>query len=407
MTKDQAAVKTGFGGLFAQYRKQRKLSMQKLATAADISAAYVCRLESGDRHPSRDLVLRLADILLPYGTQSEKDELLVIAGYAPINHRNFMGRQDVVAIYEQQVSESPEDFKAFIGLVISQVRVANYTRAKELIQTGMEHFDDMVQLQALMAVMELSKKNYAQAILFQQEAIRYFLMDKQPERLHLSHADLLLGLGVMYFEQGNELAYQVQIALNQKKQTNNSDLTAQSLRLLEQAEQQFQKALDLQAGDIYVVDELARVNFTIAYLKVGAAAQPYWEKCIASFEEMLFSADKQSLGYHALLQSNAFLALAYSKAGQFSQARFMLSTIESCLPHFWLAHYMKACYFCLLYLDNQQEALLHQAMDSLKKAAAVPDEQNQTLFEAPLDTDLAPVRDFFKDDFQSLLQGVA
>ena len=61
--------------------------------------------------------------LLPDGSQVARDELLVAAGHAPVNFRNFMGRQDVISIYEDMLAKNPGDFKAFIFLQYFWVQI--------------------------------------------------------------------------------------------------------------------------------------------------------------------------------------------------------------------------------------------------------------------------------------------
>jgi len=392
-------------------RKQRKLSMQKLAEAVGVSAAYICRLEAGERHPSRELLVKLSQVLMPYpGTHKDKDELLIAAGFAPSNYRNFMGRQDVLSLYEQAVAENPDDFKAYIALVISHIRVTHYERAEELIQSGMQHFDDMVQLQALMAALELARQDFDRAIQFQSEAIHHFqLAEAQNTQLRL--ADLLLSLGVMHFEKGHQQAYDAQVALSRKEIQAATQVTQQALQSLAAAKKAFTQALAAEPEDIYILDELARVNFTVAYLLEPEQAASHWLASIEAFEKSVCSPDKEALGYDALLQSTAFLALAYSKASQFQQAWFTINVVESCLPNYWLIHYIKACYFGLRFqhemggkrLSQPGKLLLQSSLKALTKAVQISEDKPKTLIEAKLEPDLRAVRQHCRVEFESLL----
>ncbi len=63
------------------WRNRRQLSQLDLAGEAEISARHLSFLETGRATPSRDMVLRLADVLdVPV---RERNVLLVSAGYAP------------------------------------------------------------------------------------------------------------------------------------------------------------------------------------------------------------------------------------------------------------------------------------------------------------------------------------
>lgn len=401
------------GRLLAELRQSRGYSMQKLAKATNISAAYICRIEAGERHPSRELLQTIADILIPETNQSQKDELLVAAGFAPVNYKNFMGREDVLAIYQKALAHNPDDFKSFIAFVLTLIRSRLHEQARIQINEGMQRFDDMVQLQVLMAALELSKGNYQQAIVFQQEALRYFSLEDNQAQTQLRRVDLYLSLGVMYFEQGHQLAYQSVLVLNKGQQADAEHLKQQALESLNQAAQTFVKGLDDEPEDVYVLDELARVHFTIAYLLPSEQAEPHWSACIKAFEQTLGSADKHSLGYHSLLQSTAFLALAYSKYARFEQAWFSLNLVEACLPNYWLIHYVKACYFGLKIQKQYQglktkasQALFDDCLKSLKKAISISDQDNRALEEALIDPDLEAVRRYSAEAFQSITQKV-
>lgn len=408
--KPQRDDKSRLGVLLSELRGKRKLSMQKLAQATGISAAYICRIESGERHPSRELLQNLADVLLPESSQVEKDELLIAAGFAPVNFRNFMGRQDVLSIYQKALSENPQDFRSYISLVLSLIRSNQHEQARKQINEGMQQFDDMVQLQALMAALELSKQNFDQAVRFQQEALRYYELETDRHRFNLKLQDLLLGLGVMHFELGHTLAYRRSAAQESGDIHETERLGTEAMKALTEAGDVFKRALDVEPTDVYILDELARVYFTMAYIQSESQADTYWRSSIDAFERAICSPDKQSLGYHSLLQSTAFLALAYSKCGLFDKAWFTISIVEACLPNFWLIHYIKACYFGLKIQKEFQgqksqasEPLFQNSLVALEKAMSINDNQNHAREEAMLDPDLMPLRREYSVEFQTLI----
>src|SRR3954468_11306579 len=70
------------GDLLREWRERRRLSQLALALDADVSARHVSFLETGRAHPSREMVLRLAEQLeVPL---RERNTLLLAAGYAPL-----------------------------------------------------------------------------------------------------------------------------------------------------------------------------------------------------------------------------------------------------------------------------------------------------------------------------------
>lgn len=78
----RATERNPFGNLLRYWRGARKLSQLALALEAHVSIRHVSFVENGRSAPSREMVLRLADVLeVPL---RERNTLLVAAGYAPI-----------------------------------------------------------------------------------------------------------------------------------------------------------------------------------------------------------------------------------------------------------------------------------------------------------------------------------
>jgi transcriptional regulator with XRE-family HTH domain len=70
------------GDLLREWRQRRRVSQLELALDADISAKHVSFVESGRAHPSRDMILRLAEHLqVPL---RERNTLLNAAGFAAV-----------------------------------------------------------------------------------------------------------------------------------------------------------------------------------------------------------------------------------------------------------------------------------------------------------------------------------
>ncbi len=70
------------GALIRDWRQLRRLSQLDLALDADISQKHLSFIESGRSHPSREMVLLLAETLLV--PLRERNALLLAAGFAPV-----------------------------------------------------------------------------------------------------------------------------------------------------------------------------------------------------------------------------------------------------------------------------------------------------------------------------------
>lgn len=70
------------GQLIREWRQRRRLSQLDCAVEADISSKHLSFLETGRSQPSRDMLLRIADLLdVPL---RERNAMLVAAGFAPM-----------------------------------------------------------------------------------------------------------------------------------------------------------------------------------------------------------------------------------------------------------------------------------------------------------------------------------
>jgi transcriptional regulator with XRE-family HTH domain len=77
-----AGLQHHFRRLLRQAREAAGLSREALAQRVELDASYIYRIETGDRRPSRESTLLLAEAL---GVEGEKvSEWLLAAGYAPL-----------------------------------------------------------------------------------------------------------------------------------------------------------------------------------------------------------------------------------------------------------------------------------------------------------------------------------
>lgn len=76
------------GDQLREWRQRRRLSQLECACEADISSKHLSFLETGRSQPSREMLLRLAELLdVPL---RERNAMLIAAGYAPVfGHRSL------------------------------------------------------------------------------------------------------------------------------------------------------------------------------------------------------------------------------------------------------------------------------------------------------------------------------
>src|ERR1044071_1579267 len=70
------------GALLREWRQRRNLSQLELALRSAISARHLSFIETGRAHPSREMILHLAERLdVPL---RDRNRLLLAAGFAPV-----------------------------------------------------------------------------------------------------------------------------------------------------------------------------------------------------------------------------------------------------------------------------------------------------------------------------------
>ena len=75
------ALPLTFGQQLCKVRNEAGMSSYRLAVASGFDHSHISRLQSGERNPSREAVLRIAEVMRC--TPLERDRLLVLAGHMP------------------------------------------------------------------------------------------------------------------------------------------------------------------------------------------------------------------------------------------------------------------------------------------------------------------------------------
>ncbi|MBF2054150.1 MAG: tetratricopeptide repeat protein [Candidatus Sericytochromatia bacterium] len=370
------------------------MNMDQLAQAVGVSKSFISLLESGGRQPSREVVQKLAAALSHDEPAALRDELLILAGFAPVNIRAVSAYQDALQTYTQSLLQDPDNFRLYTRVVMALIKAERYEQARERIQEGLQRFQHSVQLQFLLAQLELSKGNYAAAILNQETAIRQF--EHQSDTLTLQRADLVFNLGAIYFMQGYHFLGQA------ARSPEVESAKSQGLKAFETARGYFEEALKASPDDVYMMDEYARLLFNRAYLLQQPVA---WELTIQMYRKVLTCSNKHELGPQPLRESAAFLAHAYTQSGALDEAELTLGLMTSFYPDYWLLHYLNACLQVRCFERSGETRLLDQALQALDQALQ-HDTQGQARSEAEHDPDLAVLRQQRQSAFAKVLKKV-
>ncbi len=374
-----------FGEKLQFLRKAQGLTQIDLSRLSQLSKSYVSFLETGIRHPSREVVLRLAEVLGADTVPEVREELLLLAGFTVENPAALKTSQNAGG------KSLRKDFYSFLQYTLQLIRQGSYERAQQNIEQGFQKFQKPAQMQTLLAHLELAQNHFEQAILLQKTALQHAHLSSGEQERGLTEVDLRLNLGVMFFLWGDQANFaeppQIQAAYQRYVQ----------------ALQEFERGLAQEPQHLYLLDEVGRVHFNLAEVSPPEEALRHWQGCIQRFRSVLSHPAKQQLSADILSESAAFLALAYSKTQQFEMAGLVLDILSLNGPDNWLLHYIQACYHSLSYHLGQDPYHLERGLLSLKQAvqldpaARVQAKRDQT-------KDLAPLAQVCAQEFEEVLQ---
>jgi transcriptional regulator with XRE-family HTH domain len=105
------------GPMVQHWRKSRHLSQLDLAIRAEISARHLCFVETGKSNPSREMVLKLADVLdVPL---RERNEMLLAAGFAPMYSESKLDAP-ALAVVQRAVDAIMKQQEPFPAVVMNR-----------------------------------------------------------------------------------------------------------------------------------------------------------------------------------------------------------------------------------------------------------------------------------------------
>ncbi|WP_261302549.1 helix-turn-helix transcriptional regulator [Paenibacillus andongensis] len=99
-----------FGIRIRHLRQQNNFSLRELGERSGVSYSFINSIENNRFNPSRETVIALADAL----TSSEKDDLLLLAGFAPTEEvalEGPFGPSSSAEVDDPEVSLFFKDFK--------------------------------------------------------------------------------------------------------------------------------------------------------------------------------------------------------------------------------------------------------------------------------------------------------
>lgn len=108
---------SSIGPLLSEYRKRSRLSQLDLSLLADVSCRHISFIETGRTKPSREMILKLADVMdLPH---KESNLLLHTGGYAPAYSSLDFNHAEMIPV-RKALSMILENHNPYPALVIDR-----------------------------------------------------------------------------------------------------------------------------------------------------------------------------------------------------------------------------------------------------------------------------------------------
>lgn len=383
--------------------------MTALSEQIGVTPSYISLLEAGERQASREIVLKLGKVFFAPEDVDALDELLVLAGLSPTRFELLNPAQEILSSYTNRLQENEPDFCLYLAMIRMLLRLGLKQEAEEKIYAGMKLFHANYQLQALMANLQLSLKNFTAAASSQEGAILLQQQqDLEPEQAARELADLYANQGLIHYLWGlDQHAAALQEQAVAKK--NNKKSFALALEQMLQARSYYEQARSLTPEDVFLEEAYVRLLYSLADLNPAPQKKSPWDEVIAHLVKLICSEQILQLGTATARELSLALVQAYTKAGDFAEAHKLIGLMQICHPEYWLIYYVKACHFSLqaAYLADQEpevSELLKAALTALEKALRFQHPQDQVRERAQSEVDLQFLRQQRPEDFALLIQ---
>lgn len=373
--KTKAYKSTPFSERITYLRKRAGLTMTVLSEKMHVTPSYISLLESGERQASRAVVQKMADVFFEPRDINARDELLMLAGLSPVQTDKIVAPSDIRSTYEQALAKNPQDFRTYGALVRHLLKERQVDDARYKIHDGMRRFTRSYQLQALLAQLELSHQHFRGAETAQLAAIEQFKTAHPNDDLkdNSDFADLHTNLGMIAFLWGMHFH-----ELEGSDPDEQAENRRQALAYFRRSRENYEQAMAIAPNDVYVLDEYARLCFSLANLSEEPERKRLWGTCIDAFMQVLATPSNHELGLDGIREACLSLAQAYQRSGRILEAELVLSVARSTSPESWQLLYASACLYSQLYESKKSAAHLDRSLAYLNMALKVQVGDNQT-----------------------------
>lgn len=344
---------TLFGKELELIRKRAGFTQYKLAKELNMSRSHINRIESGERRANKELLMKIANVMNLESYSINK--LLVLSNF------------------DMDIDKTSAGFKICFHLALEFKRKNMLKEAEKTLEFGMFNFENIIELHALQANMNLIKHDYEGAIKQNKETLKLFenLSKDSKKKLGITKAEVIHNLGYVYFEKALEQIYKYEKLLIQNWLEKISDsneimnnLKNEILLDLEKATEQIEIALSIEPNNLHILDQLARLYYRKGEFYENELKIEYFTKSIIYYEKLISFNDNDELAKKQ--EATIFLALALGKLNKIDEAIRLINTVIIFTNIYYLGYYAKSCIYAINSKNNA--SFLSLSFEALEQA---------------------------------------
>lgn len=376
-----------FGKELALLRKRANITQYQLAKELNLSRSHIFRIESGERKPNKDIIEKISQVI-----KFSNYELIKLF---------------ILSDIDFEIDNNKDNFRLCFHLALELKNKGINDKAKSLVEKSMQVFENMIELHALLANLNLLNNDYDGAIKANEETLKYIENISPSERneLGITEAEIIHNLGYVYFERALNKKYFKDSLTVKNWYENNKDLEETINELTEEiiidfkkAIEEIEKALSLESENLHIIDQLARIYYQKADISNNNINKEEMFKKSIDLYETIISSEKD-FEHFKKQEASIFLSMALAKIFNLKESSRLINTIINYKPLYYLGYYAKSCIYSINGKDNKD--FLDISYNSLVKAIKLNIDLKEDI-KSELDLYNLRFNILFKDKFDEL-----
>lgn len=366
-----------------------KLSQVEFSKMFEISKSLVCKVESGERRYSQEIM----DLIFSKFSINRYNQLKFLV----LSEQSF------------NLINKEEDCFNVIKLIVELKNKGLYSIAKELIQKSIDTFDDSVDFYVLLSTVYLIEHKYKES---EENILLALDLYKAGVKSISKAVDIYHNYGNIFFNMAYSLEVEkMHLVADMVKESNDNafilsnskykKLSDKILNLYLKAEEMFIKSHQADNKDEKTIFQIAKVYFNIFNLDIKNNTS-YISKSYDYINKYLdLDVIKTNLNYRIEITALLSILLLYKDMNDTSI--ILSNTLSGFKPKDPLVYYVRALIYS--YIGNNNEELLRKSIENIKASLEISNYDEDMILQIISDLHFENVRqsEFTKNSFIDLL----